>query len=38
MYFSKSEQSIIETFYKNLSSITEEDILTLVWSEGQIHA
>ena len=38
MYFSKSEQSIIETFYKNLSSITEEDILTLVWSEGQIQA
>ena len=38
MYFSKSEQSIIETFYKNLSNITEEDILTLVWSEGQIQA
>ena len=38
MYFSKNEQSIIETFYKNLSRITEEDILTLVWSEGQIQA
>lgn len=38
MYFSKSEQSIIETFYKNLLSITEEDILTLVWNEGKILA
>lgn len=38
MYFSKNEQSIIETFYKNLSKITEEDILTLVWMEGQIQA
>ena len=38
MFFSKSEQSIIDTFYKNLSGLTEEDILTLVWEEGQIQA
>ena len=38
MYFSKTEQSIIETFYKNLSKISKDDILTLVWNEGQIQA
>ena len=38
MYFSKNEQLIIETFYKRLSSLTEEDVLTLIWDEGQIKA
>lgn len=38
MYFSEKEQSIIEKFYKNLSSITEKDVLTLIWDEGQIQA
>ena len=38
MYFSQSEQSVIETFYKNLTNITEEDDLTLVWNEGQVQA
>ena len=38
MYFSKNEQLIIETFYKKLSSLTGEDVLTLIWDEGQIKA
>ena len=38
MYFSKNEQSVIETFYRNLSKIQENDILTLIWNEGQIQA
>ena len=38
MYFSKNEKIIIEALYKNLSSIAEEDILTLVWDKGQIKA
>ena len=38
MYFSQSEQSVIEIFYKNLTNITEEDVLTLVWNEGQVQA
>ena len=38
MYFSKKEQPIIETFYKNLPNITTKDVLELKWKTGSIKA
>lgn len=38
MYFSKKEQSIIERFYKKLSTITAKDVLELKWNTGSIKA
>lgn len=38
MYFSKNEQPIIETFYKSISDLTENDVISLVWETGEIKA
>lgn len=38
MYFSKKEQSIIETFYKYLPNLTTTDVLELQWETGSIKA
>ena len=38
MSFSKKEQPVIETFYKNLPNITTIDVLELKWKTGSIKA
>lgn len=38
MYFSKNEKSVVEKFYKNISILNENDILSLVWENGEIKA
>ena len=38
MYFSEKEQAIIESFYKNISNLSKDDILTIIWENGEVKA
>ena len=38
MYFSVKEQVIIEKFYKSISDLSIDDVLTLIWENGEVQA
>lgn len=38
MFFSKKEQIIIEKFYKEVKSLTENDALLLIWENSKVEA